>query len=55
MPGVEDKIRKLLYPSISTKPEELDIEKGEKLLAELKHDPSQMIHRPPADAIDIEP
>jgi phospholipid/cholesterol/gamma-HCH transport system substrate-binding protein len=27
----------------------------EKLLAELKHDPSQMIHRPPAGAIDIEP
>ena len=40
MPGVEDEIRKLLYPSISTKPEELDIEKGEKLLAELfsKHE-----------------
>jgi hypothetical protein len=35
MPGAEDEVRKLLYPSISTKPEELDIEKGEKLLAEL--------------------
>ena len=27
----------------------------EKLLAELKHDPSQMIHRPPAEGIEIEP
>jgi hypothetical protein len=35
MPGAEDEIRKLLYPSMSTKPEELDVEKGEKLLAEL--------------------
>ncbi|MEK7398696.1 MAG: isochorismatase family protein [Candidatus Poribacteria bacterium] len=35
MPGTEDPIRKLIYPSVSTKPEELDIEKGEKLLAEL--------------------
>jgi len=35
MPGAEDEIRKLLYPSISTKPEELDVERGEKLLAEL--------------------
>jgi len=35
MPGIEDDIRKLIYPSVSTKPEELDVEKGEKLLAEL--------------------
>jgi len=35
MPGKEDEIRKLLYPSISTKPEELGVERGEKLLAEL--------------------
>ncbi|MFC1713105.1 hypothetical protein ACFL6S_05525 [Candidatus Poribacteria bacterium] len=35
MPGTEDEIRKLLYPSISTKPEELDIERGKKMLAEL--------------------
>jgi phospholipid/cholesterol/gamma-HCH transport system substrate-binding protein len=27
----------------------------EKLLSELKHDPSQMIHRPPDGAIDIDP
>ena len=31
----EDGIRKLLYPSISTTPEELDVALGEKLLAEL--------------------
>lgn len=35
LPGVEDPIRKLIYPSISTKPEELDPEKGERLLSEL--------------------
>jgi hypothetical protein len=35
LPGIEDEIRRLLYPSISTKPEELDVERGEKLLAEL--------------------
>jgi hypothetical protein len=35
LPGTEDEIRKLLYPSISTKPEELDVERGERLLAEL--------------------
>ena len=35
MPRSEDAIRKLLYPSISTKPEELDIERGEEMLAEL--------------------
>ncbi len=35
LPGTEDAIRKLLYPSISTKPEQLDVERGERLLAEL--------------------
>ena len=35
LPGKEDEIRKLLYPSISTRPDELDIERGERLLAEL--------------------
>lgn len=35
LPGVEDPIRKLLYPSISTRPDQLDIERGERLLAEL--------------------
>jgi hypothetical protein len=35
LPGVEDPIRKLLYPSILTKPEQLDVERGERLLAEL--------------------
>ena len=35
LPGKEDDIRKLLYPSISTKPEDLDVERGERLLAEL--------------------
>jgi len=35
LPGTEDEIRKLLYPSISTKPKELDVERGEKQLAEL--------------------
>lgn len=34
LPGTEDEIRKLLYPSISTKPEELDVEEGERRLAE---------------------
>ena len=35
MPGKEDDIRKLLYPTILTKPEEINAERGEKLLAEL--------------------
>lgn len=35
LPGTEDEIRKLLYPSISARPEELDAERGERLLAEL--------------------
>ena len=35
LPGQEDEIRKLIYPSISTKTNELDIERGTKLLAEL--------------------
>jgi len=41
LPGIEDEIRKLIYPSISTKPEERaqgtapTVERGEKLLAEL--------------------
>jgi len=35
LPGKEDDIRKLLYPSISTRPEDLDAERGERLLAEL--------------------
>lgn len=35
LPGCEDEIRKLLYASVLTKPESLDVEKGEKLLAEL--------------------
>ena len=33
LPGIEDPIRKLLYASILTKPEGLDLEKGEQLLA----------------------
>jgi hypothetical protein len=35
LPGTEDPIRKLIYPSILTKPEELDVERGERLLTEL--------------------
>ncbi len=35
LPGTEDEIRKLLYASIATKPEKLDVERGEKMLAEL--------------------
>ena len=35
LPGKEDDIRRLLYPSISTKPGDLDVKRGEKLLAEL--------------------
>lgn len=35
LPGNEDDIRKLLYRSISTKPENLDVARGEKLLAGL--------------------
>jgi len=35
MPGVEDPIRKLIYPSISTNPDELDIERGNVMLVEL--------------------
>jgi hypothetical protein len=52
MPGIEDDIRKLIYPSISTKPDELDIEKGEKLLAELlsKH---SFVANPLIDKINL--
>jgi hypothetical protein len=35
LPGSEDQVRKLLYSSILTKPEEQDIEQGKNLLAEL--------------------
>ena len=34
LPGREERIRKLLYPSISTKQSDLDVERGEKLLVE---------------------
>ncbi len=35
MPGTEDEIRKIIYPSIATNSKELDVERGEKMLAAL--------------------
>ena len=37
LPGVEDPIRRMLYPSISTRPEMLNAKEGEILFAELLH------------------
>jgi len=34
LPGVEDEIRRLIYPSILTRPEQVDAPRGEKLLAD---------------------
>jgi isopentenyldiphosphate isomerase len=54
MPGIEDDIRKLVYPSISTKLDELNIEKGEKLLAELLNEHS-FTANPLIDKLSIDP
>jgi len=35
LPGQEDDIRKLLYPSVTTRPDQLNIEEGQRELAEL--------------------
>ena len=54
MPGVEDDIRKLLYASIQTPPEDLDLARGERLLRELL-DSVSFTGKPLAREIELDP
>ena len=54
MPGVEDNIRKLLYASIETRPEDLDFVRGERLMRELL-DSVSFTGKPLARKIDLDP